>query len=158
MEQKNNMRKVVEVKGEKGTVLFTKEIFSKEDENRFKQKMKAKLLYDLLFLSKKYMNKDEAFDFIEFTDPSIYYNDSFVNENVFDYIGDVIIFSKQEIELFIEINKKFRKNITPNWWDRIVSDDKEWSFLRTQSRIFLTNLGVEYEGVDLDDFIEQYDI
>ena len=152
------MKKVVKIKTENGTILFTKEVFSKEDEDRLKQKMKAKLLYDLLFLSQKYTNKDEAFDFIEFTDPSVYYNDSFVNENVFDYVSDVIALSKEQRELFIEINKKFRKLVTPNWWDKIVSDDNEWVLLRKISIDFLTNLGVDYKGIDLDDFIEEYDI
>lgn len=152
------MKKIIKIKTENGTTLFTKDVSSREDENRLKHKMKAKLLYDLLFLSKKYTDKDDAFDFIEFTDPSVYYNDSFVNENVFDYVNDVITLSREQKELLIKVNKKFRELITPNWWNKIVSDDKEWVELRETSRDLLKKLGIKYEEIDLDDFIEEYDL
>jgi hypothetical protein len=151
------MHKKIIIEAENGLVLFSKDISSIDQEQRLKQKTKAKIIYNLLFLSQQYDSSDDAFDFIEFTDPSIYDKGSLVNHKTLDYIKDIFILSDVQRHTLLDIVAKFRALVIPNWWEEILLENNDWSNLLRRSRNLLNELKVNYE-IDLDDYIEKHNI
>jgi hypothetical protein len=151
------MKKKLELKTNEGSITFTIED-TVEGEKKLKEYIQAHIVYDLLFLSKKYKNKDDVFDFADFTSLEQYGMTSLYSHQVFDFIKDITFFSEDNIEELILLHQEHKNLMIPMWYNHLLSQNPKWIDLQEKSRKLLASWEKDYERIDLDDFIEEYDI
>lgn len=147
------MRKV-NLKDAKGEIYYSLTMDS-EEELSIKKKLKDQAIYNLLFLSKEYTSRDDAFDFIEFSSIDNYGKIFFLELDTYKFINDENVFCDKNISTFIEINRGFSELVKPDWDEEILRRNGPWGLLRVKARNFLDHLGIPYKEINLDHFIEQ---
>ena len=112
------MRKV-NLKDAKGEIYYSLTMDS-EEELSIKKKLKDQAIYNLLFLSKEYTSRDDAFDFIEFSSIDNYGKIFFLELDTYKFINDENVFCDKNISTFIEINRGFSELVKPDWDEEIL--------------------------------------
>lgn len=149
--------KRIEFKRQNGDIYYSKTIELKE-ESLLKKRLRAQAIYNLLFLSKEYSSRNDAFDFIEFSSIDKYGKIFFVESDTYRFIAEIDLFNDSNISKFIDINREFSELVRPNWDKEILDENGPWKLLRIKTQNFLNYLNIPYKDVDLDDFVEENEI